>query len=53
MMACNVFGADTEEDAQFHFSTLIQDFIGIITNTRGLIPAPKKDLDIPQTSART
>lgn len=47
MMACNVFAADSEAEAQFHFSTLIQAFIGIITNQRGLIPAPVEDLDIP------
>jgi len=39
--------AETEDEAQFHFSTLIQAFIGIITNQRGLIPAPVKDLEVP------
>lgn len=47
MMACNVFAADTEDEAQFHFSTLIQAFIGIITNQRGLIPAPVENLEVP------
>lgn len=47
MMACNVFVADTEAEARFHFSTLVQAFIGIITNTRGLIPAPVEDLKVP------
>lgn len=47
MMACNVVAAETEAEAQFHFSTLIQAFIGIITNTRGLVPAPVKDLKVP------
>jgi len=47
MMACNVFAADTEAEAQYHFSTLIQAFIGIITNQRGLIPAPVEDLKVP------
>jgi len=47
MMACNVFAAETEDEAQFHFSTLIQAFIGIITNQRGLIPAPVEDLQVP------
>ncbi len=47
MMACNVFAADNEAEANFHFSTLIQAFIGIITNQRGLTPRPKKDLDVP------
>lgn len=40
MMACNVFAADTDEEAHFHFSTLIQAFVGIITNTRGLTRPP-------------
>lgn len=47
MMACNVFAAETEDEAQFHFSTLIQAFIGIITNSRGLIPPPIKNLEVP------
>jgi len=47
MMACNVFAAETEAEAQFHFSTLIQAFIGIITNQRGLIPAPVENLEVP------
>lgn len=47
MMACNVFAADTEAEARFHFSTLVQAFVGIVTNTRGLIPAPVEDLKVP------
>lgn len=47
MMACNVCAADTEDEAQFHFTTLLQAFIGIITNQRGPIRAPVRDLDIP------
>lgn len=47
MMACNVFAADTETEARFHFSTLVQAFVGIVTNTRGLIPAPVEDLKVP------
>ncbi|WP_017931723.1 LLM class flavin-dependent oxidoreductase [Robiginitomaculum antarcticum] len=47
MMACNVFAADTEEEAQFHFTTLLQAFIGIITNQRGLIPAPVENFEVP------
>lgn len=46
MMACNVFCADTEAEAQFHFSTLIQAFIGILTNQRGLIKPPVEDLKV-------
>ena len=47
MMAVNVFAAETEDEAQYHFSTLIQAFIGIITNNRGLIPKPKENLEVP------
>jgi len=47
MMACNVFAAESEDEARFHFSTLIQAFIGIITNRRGLIPAPVDNLEVP------
>jgi luciferase family oxidoreductase group 1 len=46
-MACNVFAADTDEDAHYHFSTLVQAFVGIITNQRGLTRRPVKDYDVP------
>ncbi len=48
MMACNVFAADTEEDAYYHFSTLVQAFVGIITNQRGLTPRPVRGFKVPQ-----
>ena len=47
MMACNVFAADTEAEAKFHFSTLIQAFVGMVTNKRGLVPPPVEDLKVP------
>ena len=47
MMACNVFAAETEAEAQFHFSTLIQAFVGMVTNMRGLVKAPVHDLKVP------
>ncbi|NNE58456.1 MAG: LLM class flavin-dependent oxidoreductase [Hellea sp.] len=47
IMACNVFAAETEDEARFHFSTLIQAFIGIISGRRGLTPKPTETLDIP------
>lgn len=47
MMACNVYAAETEDKAHFHFSTLIQAFIGIITNRRGLTPRPTDNVEIP------
>ncbi len=49
MMACNIFAAETEDEARFHFSTLIQAFVGIITNQRGLTPRPVENLEIPET----
>lgn len=47
MMACNVFAADTEEDAHYHFSTLVQAFVGIITSQRGLTRRPVKGYEVP------
>jgi luciferase family oxidoreductase group 1 len=47
MMACNVFAADTDEEAHYHFSTLVQAFVGIITNRRGLSRRPVKNYEIP------
>ncbi len=47
MMACNVFAADTDAEAHYQFSTLVQAFLGIITNQRGLSRKPVKDLEVP------
>ena len=47
MMACNVFAADTDEDAHYHFSSLVQAFVGIITNRRGLGRPPVKNYQVP------
>ena len=47
MMACSIFAAETEAEAQFHFSSLVQSFVGMVTNQRGLIPAPVEDLKVP------
>ena len=47
IMACNIIAAETEDEARFHFSTLIQAFIGIITGRRGLTPRPVDDIQIP------
>lgn len=47
MMACSVFVADTEAEARFHFSSLVQSFVGMVTNRRGLVPAPIENLKIP------
>ncbi len=47
MMACNVFTADSDDEAHFQFSSLVQAFIGILTNTRGLAKPPTENLEIP------
>lgn len=47
MMACNVFAADTQDEADFHFSTLVQAFVGIITQQRGLTRRPVRDFEVP------
>ncbi len=47
IMACNVFAAETEAEAQFHFSSLVQSFVGMVTGKRGLVPAPIVDLKVP------
>ena len=47
MMAVNVFAAETEDEANYHFSTLIQAFVGMVTNNRGPIPAPIENLEVP------
>jgi len=47
MMACNIFAADTQEEAEFHFSTLKQAFVGIITKQRGLTSRPVENFEIP------
>ena len=48
MMACNVFAADTEAEAQFYFSTLLQAFVGMVTNRRGLIAPPIENYHVPE-----
>lgn len=47
MMACNVFAADTDEQANYHFSTLVQAFVGIVTNNRGLSRRPVENYQVP------
>ena len=52
MMACNVFAAETEAEAQFHFSTLVQAFVGMVTNKRGLVKAPVENYQVsPEIAA--
>lgn len=47
MMACNVFAADTQAEAQFYFSTLVQAFMGMVTGQRGLVKPPIENLKVP------
>ncbi len=47
MMACNVFTADTEEEAHFHFSSLVQGFVGMLTGRRGLVRPPVENYQAP------
>ena len=47
MVACNIFAADTEAEAKFQFSTLLQAFLNIMTNQRGLTPKPRENVEVP------
>ena len=52
MMACSIFAAETEAEARFHFSSLVQSFVGMVTNRRGLVPLPIEDLKVaPEIAA--
>lgn len=46
MMAANVFAADTDEDANYHFTSLIQAFTRMITGQRGQLPPPVEQLEV-------
>ncbi|MGB0907676.1 MAG: LLM class flavin-dependent oxidoreductase [Maricaulaceae bacterium] len=48
MLACNVFAADTDDEAHFHFSSLVQAFVGIVTNQRGLTRRPIENFKVPE-----
>ncbi len=47
MMACNIFAADTEDEAQYHFSSLVQGFVGMLTGRRGLVRPPIENYQAP------
>ncbi len=47
MFACNVFAADTQEEANYHFSSLQQAFARMVTGQRGLFPKPVENLELP------
>lgn len=46
MMAANVFAADTDDEAHYHFTSLIQAFTRMITGQRGQLPPPVEQLEI-------
>lgn len=48
MVACNVFAADTAAEAKFQFSTLLQAFLNMLTNRRGLTPKPRAGVEVPK-----
>lgn len=48
MFACNAFVADTSEEASYHYSSLVQAFAQMVTGQRGLLPAPRSDLELPE-----
>jgi len=45
MVAVNLIAADTDEEAQYLFTTLQQHFTRMRRNTRGQLPPPIKDMD--------
>ena len=47
MMACNVFAADTEEDAKYHYTSLQQAFVNLRLGRPGKLPKPVDGLNLP------
>lgn len=47
MFAANVFAADTQSEAEYHFSSLQQAFVRMVTGNRAQLPAPVENLEIP------
>lgn len=45
MVAANAVVAETNEEAQFHFSTAIQSFVRMMRNERGHMPPPVKNVE--------
>lgn len=46
VMACvNVVAADTDEEAEFLSTSVLQFFMGVVTGKRGLLPPPVKSMD--------
>ncbi|MEO8668455.1 MAG: LLM class flavin-dependent oxidoreductase [Bauldia sp.] len=45
MLGVNVFAADTDAEARFHFSSLQQAFVNIRSGRPGLLPPPVEDFD--------
>lgn len=48
MVAANVFAADTEEDAHYHFSSLVQAFAAMVQGKRKQLPEPVEGLMLPE-----
>lgn len=44
MMAAGVCAADTDEEAQFLRTSQLRSFVNILTNNRGRLPRPSKDM---------
>ncbi|MFU0506878.1 LLM class flavin-dependent oxidoreductase [Pseudaminobacter sp. NGMCC 1.201702] len=45
MLGLNVFAAETDEEAKFHFSSLQQAFVNLRSGRPGQLPAPVKNYD--------
>lgn len=45
MVGVNVIAADTDEEAQYLFTSLQQNFVRMRRNTRGQLPAPIKNIE--------
>jgi luciferase family oxidoreductase group 1 len=45
MLGLNVFAAETDEEAKFHFSSLQQAFVNLRSGRPGQLPAPFKNYD--------
>ena len=45
MFGVNVIAADTDEEAQYLYTTLQQNFVRMRRNTRGQLPPPIKNMD--------
>ena len=51
MLGLNVFAADTDEEARYHFTSLQQQFLNLRRGTPGQLPLPVKDMSAVCTEA--